>query len=88
MNFREIEQGILNHRGDKSYMEGVIMSMQPLKEKYDWQMNKFLSKYITGIEGLKKLELDNSNPLYRYYQHKCEQYAAVERIIRVAKAFA
>lgn len=88
MNFIEIEKGILANRGNREYMENIIQSVQPLREKYDWQMEKFLSKYCNGIEGLKKLELDNSNPIHRYYQYKCEQYAAVERICRVAKAFA
>ncbi len=87
MNFKEIETGILANRGNKKYMEDVIASVMPLKEKYDWQMDKFLTTYIRGIEGLKKLELDNSNPLYRYYQYKTNQYAEVERIIRVAKAY-
>lgn len=88
MNFTQIENGILANRGNKTYMENVIAMVQPLKEQYDWEMNKFLEDHIRGIEGLKELELDNSNPKHRYYQHKCEQYAAVERIIRVAKAFA
>ncbi len=87
MNFTEIENGILANRGNKEYMDNIIASVSPLKQKYDWQMDKFLSTYIKGVDGLKKLELNNSSPLYRYYQHKTNQYAQIERIIRVAKAF-
>lgn len=87
MNFVTIENDILSNRGNKEHMNGVIEQMTLLKDKYDWQMNKFLSKYCDGVAGLKKLELDNSSSVYRYYKHKCDQYFKVERMIRVAKAF-
>lgn len=87
MNFIEIEKEILRNRGDKTFMDGVIEKVTPLIEKYDWQMNKFLETHCRGETGLKNLELDNSNPIHRYYQYKCQQYNQVERIIRVAKAF-
>ena len=87
MNKHQIENGILNNRGNKEYMNNIINSMRPIKEKLDWQMSKFLGDYCKGIEGLKSLDLGGNINLRRFYDHKCSQYREVEHIIKVAKAY-
>lgn len=87
MNFKQIDNSILNHRGDASFLDGVIEDMQKYKDKLDWQVNKFLNDHCKGISGIELTDLDTSSPIYRYYNYKCGQYADVARTIRVAKAF-
>lgn len=87
MNKKQIEQGILNNRGNKEYMNNVINSMHPIKEELNWQINKFLDTYCNGIEGLKALDLGGDSALRQFYEHKCQQYRDAEHIIKVAKAY-
>lgn len=82
-----LETDILNNRGNADFIDSAIVKMTELKEKFDWQMNKFLEQYCGGVIGLQKTDLDTSSPLYRFYNFKCGQYEQVERMIRVAKAY-
>ncbi len=88
MNKQQLENDILNHRGDKEYMNNIINSMEPIKMKINWQMNKFLDDYCKGIEGLKALDLGGNVNLRRFYDYKCQQFRDAEHIIKVAKAYA
>lgn len=87
MNFNIIENTILTHRKDPAFLDKIIEEYTQVKDKLNWQMNKFLNDHCKGVAGIQLTDLDTSSPLYRYYNYKCGQYSSVERIIRVAKAF-
>lgn len=87
IDLKQIEQEILENKYNRVLMNAMIWNLNALKEKYDWQLNKFLKDFCPGVEGLKELECDTNNPKYRYYNHKSRQYSEVERMIRVASAY-
>ena len=87
MNYKEIENSILANRGDSAFLGNIIAELSAIKQKYDWQLNTFLTTKCAGAKGIKSTDLDSNDPLYRYYNYKCGQYEQVERMIRVAKAF-
>lgn len=87
LNFVIMEQEILNHRGDSSFMDKCIGQLSEIKRKLDWQINKFLEEKCRGIHGINRTDLNSADPVYRYYNFKRDEYSKVERMIRVAKAF-
>jgi hypothetical protein len=84
---QKLDQEVLNNRGNNAKLDEIIKSMEPILERYDWEMNKFLTDHCHGVKGIEATDLDTSNPIYRYYNHKCSQYAAVKRIVRIAEAY-
>ena len=86
-NLSATENEILRNRGNAGVIDNIIAELYETKKTLDWQIDQFLTKYCQGVLGLEKTDLDTSNPIYRYYNHKCGEYSAVERLIRVAKAY-
>ena len=87
MNLQNLEQEILNNRGVPEVIEGVVIQLLDERSTLDWQIEKFLSEHCDGVTALRRTDLNTADPVYRYYNHKCEQYAGVERLLRVAKAY-
>lgn len=87
MNLIDLENTILSNKGNQVKIGEVIKCLKDEKTKLDWQMEKFLSEHCNGVMALKQTNLDTTNPIYRYYNYKCEQYFSVERLLRVAKAY-
>lgn len=85
---RDIEIKLLRHRGEKEIIAQLVGEVEVLKDELNWQMTKFLTDFCPGLNGLQKIELDTSNPAYRYYNMKCDQYESIERVLRIAKAYA
>jgi len=83
----QLDQQILNHRGDTVFLNDTINKLVMYKGKLDVQIQTFLERYCPGVHGIEQTELDASNPVYRYFNHKRMEYAQVERLIRVAKAY-
>lgn len=80
-------QDIVNNKGNDNFLDALINGMESIKQKFDWQMSKFLNDHCKGISGLERLNLDTSSPHYRYYNAKCEQYRNIERIIAIANSY-
>jgi hypothetical protein len=86
-NFNELENTILRHRGQADVISPILYDATRYKEKLDWQLDRFLADHCGGITGINKTDLDTTEPVYRYFNHKCTQYEQVERLIRVANAY-
>jgi len=88
VNLSKLDQDILNNRGNVAFLDDIISQAKEFRVKLDWQMNKFLTDHVKGVNGVESLnKLDTSDPVYRYYNFKIRQYGDVERIIRVAEAY-
>ena len=87
MNLQQTENEILNNRGNSVVINSVVTKLIDERTTLDWQIEKFLSEHCDGITALQRTDLNTADPVYRYYNYKCEQYAQVERLIRVAKAY-
>lgn len=87
MNMMTTEADILRNRGDNTFIDNVILNLIEQKKRLDWQIDTFLTTHCLGVLGIQQTDLDTSNPIYRYYNYKCEEYSKVERLIRVAKAY-
>jgi hypothetical protein len=85
MTLTEIEQAILNNRGNRVVMNSALWHLNGLKQEYDWQATKFLRDFCS--DGVEKIQLDTTSPLYRYYNFKNQQFGDIERLIRVANAY-
>jgi len=87
MNLKDAENTILDNRGNAAIIDGIVLELTEIKRKLDYQMETFLEEKCSGVLGLRNTELDTSNPIYRYFNHKSDQYAAVTRLMRVAEAY-
>lgn len=87
MNLHKLENEILTNRGNPEVINNVVTQLIDERTTLDWQIEKFLVEHCDGVTALKRTDLNTADPVYRYYNHKCEQYFNVERLIRVAKAY-
>lgn len=87
MQLTTIESDILRNRGDNTFIDGIILTLTEQKRRLDWQMTNFMAQHCPGVLGIKQTDLDTSNPKYRYFNYKCEEYSKIERLIRVARAY-
>lgn len=87
MNLIALENEILNNRFDKRFLEEQQMMLVAQKKVLDQQIEEFLEAKCDGVTGLRNIDLDTKNPIYRYYNHKQEEYSKVERMIRIIQAY-
>ena len=87
LNNPNIDQEIINHRGDIEYMDSIIEESNKQIAELDELLELFLEKYCPGKTGIDILDLDTSNPAYRFYNYQTEKYAKYTRLIKLANAY-
>jgi hypothetical protein len=76
--FGNIEQQILNNRGNHELLTGIKSSIQQRLSEIDYIMDRFLEDYPeSNTEALIKFETDHN-----------DEYSQLTRLMKIAKAYA
>jgi hypothetical protein len=87
VNLNQLENEILSNRSNGEVINGVVTQLLDERKTLDWQIEKFLQEHCDGVTALQRTDLNTADPVYRYYNYKCDQYFQIERLLRVAKAY-
>lgn len=84
MNRNKLEQQILTAHtyNDMSVINDIYIDLINIKAKLDRWFNKYLDMFDEKMNSV-----NNSDPVWKLYNSKCEEYSQVTQTIKTAEYF-